>query len=75
MDLRLCHASSRSEGPCLDSAYDVLRELIPRQVVDEGAGTRVVGANDGAEEGFDLVQTSFESEDVSVTKHDDEHAC
>ena len=40
-------------------------ELIPRQVIDEGAGAGVVGAYDGAEEGLDLVETAFEREDIS----------
>ena len=65
MDVRLTQTTSRSERTSLDPTDDVCCELVSGKVVDETACACVVGADDGAQEGFNLMESSLESEDVS----------
>lgn len=65
MNVRLCHATTRSERTCLDSTYDVRSKLVSSEVVDEAAGSGVIRADDGPEQCLHLVQATLEREDVS----------
>ena len=65
MNVRLTKTTSRSERTSLDPTDDVCCELVSGEVVDETTCSCVVGADDGAQEGFNLMESSLESEDVS----------
>lgn len=61
----LLEAAAGAKGPDLDAADDVGGKGVAGEVFYEGAGAGVVGADDGAEEGFNLVEAAFEGKDVS----------
>lgn len=58
--------SAGAKGSDLDSADDVRSELVAGEVVDEAACAGVVGADDGAEQRFNLVKAALEGEDVAL---------
>ena len=62
----MLEASAGAEGSETDAADDVGGERVAGEVIDERAGARVVGGDDGAEEGLDLVQAALEGEDVAL---------
>ena len=61
----MLEAPPGAKGPHFDTADDVRRQLVAREVVDEAAGTRVVRADDSTKEGLYLVETALKREDVS----------